>query len=93
MQVPTHTPWGAPEAVSKVGEGVYLFSTASHGGFWVAPTAVNRIPQRVRDATFSRSPYWYEEDCDAAHVVAAFPEYFDKQDVCHARQVVAWLNK
>ena len=71
------TPWGQPDSIEGYVPGVFFVSTASHGGFYVSPDAMKRAPAWLAKAqTFvekSGGPKgWFEEDCDAALVVAAF---------------------
>jgi hypothetical protein len=31
------TPWGAPQTTKEIASGIILYTTASHGGFWLSP--------------------------------------------------------
>lgn len=75
------TPWGyADTTPSRYGPGIAFYSTPSHGGFFVAPTEREKIPQRYRDfaARWSKGwgDGWYEEDVAALAVVVTFPDRF-----------------
>jgi hypothetical protein len=61
---PRATPWGQAESIRELAPGVALYATAGHGGIYVAPERLEEIPAEMRAATFTRSPQWYEEDCD-----------------------------
>lgn len=66
MNAPTtrdHSPWGAIQTVDQIGPDAVSVSTASHGGIWIAPEAVAKIPAPFRATAYNRAP-WFEEDCD-----------------------------
>ncbi len=69
--IPQHktTPWGKPQSCEEYGEGVFVYSTASHGGYKV--TKQKAMPEALRNETG-----WYEEDCEWARVALGFPELF-----------------
>jgi hypothetical protein len=73
---PLQTPWGRATPRERVAPGLWAVSTPSHGGYYVESSALGRIPEAFRGATFTRSPHWYEEDCDWAIVARYFPEAF-----------------
>jgi hypothetical protein len=90
--VPQETPWGlaAPSEVETIEEdGVYFVSTASHGGYYVTPDAIDAIPGDWREATFNRQGCngWFEEDCDWAIVALTFPRLFGPQALDSARDI------
>ena len=75
---PTHSPWGAIQEASQIFSGVWMVSTASHGGFHVSA-------ERLAASGFLRefAPHsfkgqgkggWFEEDCDWCFVPLAFPD-------------------
>ena len=84
------------------GGEVGLVSTAGHGGFWVSGSALEAMaaiwpdfrPWAHGKATTLATlrdlgaVTWFEEDCDSALVVLAFPELFDVDDQRWARRVV-----
>lgn len=81
---PKDTPWGRAQHIEELVPGqVWSVSTAGHGGLYVTGDALQRIPQSFRLATFTRSPQWYEEDCDWAIVARFIPEAFP--DVARAK--------
>lgn len=85
--VPTETPWGPIQTRKEYGEGITFVSTASHGGFYVAPDLNKLIPEERRLATWNGGQGmrgWYEEDCDSCIVVLAFPDRFPAEEVCIA---------
>jgi hypothetical protein len=73
---PLDTPSGRAQTYGEVCDGVWGISTASHGGYYVEARVLDRIPEAFRNATFTRSPRWFEEDVDWAIVVKFFPEPF-----------------
>ena len=67
MQSITDTPWGAPDLVEELADGIVQVVTPSHGGIHLSAERLLRMPERQR--TFDG---WYEEDCEAWFVVACF---------------------
>lgn len=73
------SPWGQVEHAESVIPGIVWVSTASHGGFWVAPqpnmallrAGVESLNYYHRDAGWAG---WYEEDCLWSLVAVAYPE-------------------
>ena len=57
-----HTPWGPPQDIEELAEGVLRVSTASHGGLKLSRERWAEIPAAVRDAMFT--PTFAEEDCE-----------------------------
>ena len=57
-----HTPWGPPQDIEELAEGVLRVSTASHGGLKLSRERWAEIPAAVRDAMFT--PTYAEEDCE-----------------------------
>jgi hypothetical protein len=76
MSCPIKTPWGRAITREQVAPGVWVVTTASHGGYYLEPAARERIPLIFQRATFTRDPAFYEEDCDWAIVARYFPEAF-----------------
>ena len=57
-----HTPWGPPQDIEELAEGVWRVSTASHGGLWLSRERWNALPACVRGALFTAT--FAEEDCE-----------------------------
>jgi hypothetical protein len=57
------SPWGAIDGVTPLGPDAVSVTTPSHGGIWVTPAGLERIPQPLRATAYSRGG-WFEEDCD-----------------------------
>lgn len=74
------TPWGRADHVKELAPGIIEVGTPSHGGFWLAPDQLAKIPEGGRKfaAAWSHGwgEAWFEEDCAALQVIAAFPELF-----------------
>jgi len=69
------SPWGAIQSQQTVAPGIEFVSTASHGGCYVSDDRLAELPAAVRDAErFNPPGNWYEEDCEVAIVIVAFPE-------------------
>ena len=59
-----HTPWGWPQDIEELAQGVWRVSTAGHGGLKLSrETVVLELPDVVRD-TFLNATYFAEEDCE-----------------------------
>lgn len=59
------SPWGGIDLLTPLGPDAVNVSTPSHGGIWVSPDALARIPEAFRTTAYSPGP-WFEEDCDWA---------------------------
>ena len=57
-----HTPWGSPQDIEEVAEGVLRVSTAGHGGLRLSRERWAEIPAAVRDTMLT--PTFAEEDCE-----------------------------
>lgn len=93
------TPWGDAQTVRIIGvvDGyeIRFASTASHGGFHVPVPLLKYVPaaHQAYAAKWSGARTWYEEDCAAACVIAAFPHLFDnKEDHEYAITTLARLD-
>ena len=75
------TPWGKPDDAKAYDNGMVFYSTPSHGGFKVPNELLKTMPIKYRNADG-----WYEEDCEYAKIILAFPQYFTaKQQESAAR--------
>jgi hypothetical protein len=57
------SPWGMIDDVTSLGPEAVSVTTPSHGGIWVTPAALAKIPEPLRATTYSGGG-WFEEDCD-----------------------------
>ena len=57
-----HTPWGWPQDIEELAEGVWRVSTAGHGGLKLSRERWEELPDVVRD-TFLNATF-AEEDCE-----------------------------
>ena len=57
-----HTPWGWPQDIEELAEGVWRVSTAGHGGLKLSRERWQSLPDLVRD-TFLNATF-AEEDCE-----------------------------
>ena len=64
------TPWGKPQDVKMLTEGLYFVSTARHGGLWLSDEWIKKLPKSYKSFVGNRR--WAEEDCDAAEVLQYF---------------------
>ncbi len=79
--VASDSPWGKAESVTEIADGILLYSTSSHGGYRLSARRNVQIPMILKKATCGELGLkgWYEEDCDWAIVVHAFPECFGRR--------------
>lgn len=77
------TPWGPSQSAKTIGRGIIAVTTAGHGGFFVPADVRAEMaePLRIKDG-------WYEEDCDYAKVVVAFPDLFTEEDRNYANSTM-----
>jgi hypothetical protein len=57
------SPWGTIDGVTPLGPEAVSVTTPSHGGIWVTPAALAKIPEPLRATAYSGGG-WFEEDCD-----------------------------
>ncbi len=62
MRTTFDTPWGPPQGVREVAQGVLRVSTASHGGLRLSRERWQQLPAPVRNTM--RNPAFAEEDCE-----------------------------
>ena len=94
-RVSRSTPWGTADSIKPIGDtGIYFATTPSHGGFYVPTEMLTEIPEahQRRAAKWSGSRNWYEEDCEWASVVSAFPHLFDNQMRADAEKTLQWRD-
>ena len=82
----TYTPWGASQGAEHIARGIVFYDTAGHGGFHLSKTRQDKMPSVLK-----LDEGWYEEDCDYARVIIAFPEYFTSDQIASAyKSLAAW---
>lgn len=84
----TASPWGAVQDRQQIAPGIVRVDTASHGGYLL--DLARMLEFRALFPTFKP---WagagaFEEDCDWAAVVMAFPQYFDDAAFYNAARTV-----
>ena len=57
-----HTPWGYPQDIEELAEGIWRVSTAGHGGLKLSRERWEELPDLVRDTFLN--PTFAEEDCE-----------------------------
>ena len=62
MRTTMHTPWGPPQDIEELAEGVLRVSTAGHGGLVLTQERWNELPAAVRDTMMNAT--FAEEDCE-----------------------------
>jgi len=75
--LPRNSPWGEVQHCECLIDGVFLVSTASHGGVMVRKNAAGFLSQEARSIALNERNYLcFEEDCDEAVVIR---ELLDKK--------------
>lgn len=83
------TPWGVSDYVKTIGDGgILAVSTSSHGGYYVPRELYRQMPEELRCNVYGGGT-WFEEDCEWALVVLAFPHLFADEDRSAARETIA----
>lgn len=82
------TPWGESQSCQVVAPGIVFHSTASHGGYCLRADRMRELPEKLRGLNRYGGGNWFEEDCEAAIVAAAFPQYFTAEEVDRAKAAV-----
>lgn len=71
-----NTPWGYADHIKKIAEGITEYGTPSHGGIGLSATRILEMRDCYRNFAPWAGKGWYEEDCDWAIAVLAFPKEF-----------------
>jgi len=75
--------WGTMNERDAVAAGIDWIDGSSHGGFILSADRVAAMPADLRRESFTNDNY-FEEDCSAAAVLVAFPQYFPADRVARA---------
>lgn len=65
-----HTPWGTPDQIEELAEGIWQVSTPSHGGIVLSEDRAEMLPEGLDP--FTRDYRYWEEDCDWPVPLLAF---------------------
>lgn len=82
---PAETPWGHPDTIEQIAEGITWYSTPSHGGFHLSPERMQAMPEHLKACSFT-ADHWFEEDCSWCAVPLAFPDCFPTDTLDAARR-------
>lgn len=86
----TSTPWGPSQSARALAPGIMLYTTAGHGGIHLSRARMAELPARLHKRNAAYCPLdWFEEDCEAALVIAGFPQYFTADVVAVAERTIA----
>ena len=83
-----YTPWGEAQQTDAIAPGITWVSTASHGGFIISAERRAAMPRSLREFQTFAGGNNYEEDCDAAIIIAAFPQHFTAKQVASAVEAI-----
>lgn len=97
--VGNNSPWGRIDWAKELAPGLWTVTTPSHGGYWISSARGRTMPEALAGVrTFVErsgaaqagggTGRWYEEDCDAALVVLAWPEFFPREYVAGPARII-----
>lgn len=84
----TATPWGKPQDVKVLDEGIIRFHCAGHGGYFVSEARLAEMPEALRCGEPESSGSWFEEDEEWAQVALSFPNLFPVATVTSAESTL-----
>lgn len=79
------TPWGKPQRVDRLAEGIDFYTTNNHGGVHLDRVRNAKMPYYMRKHA---NGGWYEEDNVWAFVALVYPDAFSPGTVIKARHIV-----
>ena len=82
---PTNTPWGEPQQIEDLGQGLYFISTAGHGGLHIGVPIQKRLPRRVGQLLLNGTQ-WAEQDCETPIVLTILAPYLDPNNIIKLNQ-------
>ena len=85
-----HTPWGSPQDVEELAEGVWRVSTASHGGLKLSRERWDTIPSAVQVTMLNLT--FAEEDCEEP-IIRALMSLGDHRDRDIALRVADYFQR
>ena len=62
------TPWGKPDSVTEIADGIVYYTTPSHGGLRLSAERWAQLPSALADNF--RTVGWAEQDCETPLVIA-----------------------
>ena len=86
------TPWGMAQSEETIGDGIVVYTTASHGGYRLSDERQAEVEARIPEFEPWAGTGWYEEDCDWAVVALMFPAAFPEDAQQVARRTVSMLR-
>lgn len=87
MQQPTTSPWGQVDYCTKICDGIWIISTPSHGGIYVAPELYETMPEPMQSTPYSSGGY-FEEDCDWVLPFIVFEEQIRNGEHEYSKKLV-----
>lgn len=83
------TPWGVADEVIDLANGCFFVGTESHGGMYVPPNLIQKMPAACRSTPSSKGG-WFEEDADIALPAALLGSEagFNEEQVKQARTMI-----
>lgn len=75
------TPWGTADFVTTYAPGIEFYTTPRHGGFLLGPERWAEFQAALPGWRTWAGGQWFEEDMDAAAVIAFWPQHFSREAV------------
>ena len=85
-----HTPWGDPQDIEELAEGVWRVETAGHGGLKLSRERWRSLPAAVREVLLD--PGFAEEDCEEP-IVRTLLGIGDDRDRQLALRIVGYFDR
>ena len=75
---PTDSPWGEPETIEDLSQGLYFVHAGGHGGLHIGTPIIKNVPKAVLKCLLD-GPTWAEEDCEAPIILNILTPHLDKE--------------
>lgn len=91
------TPWGRPDTIENVSDGLLIISTPSHGGILISPERLAFMPDYMHKPLYCGRFACYEEDCEWPMPILVFEmefrAYYAKESTEKAQDILYSAKK
>lgn len=85
---PISSPWGKPDIIERLAEGIWSVATPSHGGIFVDLPQYEQMSELAKKCSYTGNQ-WFEEDCSWAVVALTFKNAFSLPQIEAAHSIAA----